>query len=166
VGSVSLSIVCTFVKYSNKQARYDLLVNKFLTSRMEHRNQNALEYVSNEAAEQRAMRASLLHEWLICQQEQQTHSAYDLHLTKYQILRHGSTGVNQLLQRAMSTTETQAQQYEPVYADVDIGAALDDLMDLHLIRFDEEESLVEVKDYIMAKVALQSTWVNLFQKET
>ena len=69
VGSVSLCIVRTFVKYSNKQARYDLLVNKFLTSRMEHRNQNALEYVSNEAAEQRAMRASLLHEWLICQQE-------------------------------------------------------------------------------------------------
>jgi len=166
VGSVSLWIVRTFVKYSNKQARYDLLVNKFLTSRMEHRNQNALEYVSNEAAEQRAMRASLLHEWLICQQEQQTHSAYDLHLTKYQILRHGSTGMNQVLQRAMSATETHAQQYEPVYADVDICAALNDLVDLHLIRFDEEESLVEVKDYIMAKVALQSTWVNLFQKET
>jgi len=83
VGSVSLWIVRTFVKYSNKQARYDLLVNKFLTSRMEHRNQITFEYVSNEAAELRGMRASLLHEWLICQQEQQTHSAYDLHITKY-----------------------------------------------------------------------------------
>jgi len=78
-----------------------------------------------------------------------------------------STGVNQVLQRAMSTTETQTQQYEPVYADVDIGATLDDLMDLHSIRFDEEESLVEslveVKDYIMTEVALQSTWLIFFR---
>jgi len=74
-----------------------------------------------------------------------------------------STGVNQVLQRAMSTTETQAQQYEPVYADVDIGATLDDLMELHSIRFDEEESLVEVKDYIITEVALQSTWLIFFR---
>ena len=53
------------MKFSNKQARYDLLVNEFVTLRMEHRNQGALEYVSNEAVEQKDVRASLLHKWLV-----------------------------------------------------------------------------------------------------
>jgi len=167
VVSISLWAVRTFFKYSNKQARYDLLVNKFLTLRMENRNQGALEYVSNEAAEQRAMRASLLHEWLLRQQEQQGHSGGDCqHLTKCQILRDGLTGVNQVLERASTTMKEQAQQYELVYADVDISNTVDDLVDMHLIQFDEEDLLVEIKDYGMAEVSLQSTWANLFQEET
>jgi len=62
--SVSLWIMRTTFRYSNKLARYDLLVNKFLKERISHRGANALKYLSSEAATQKATRATLLHSTL------------------------------------------------------------------------------------------------------
>ena len=62
--SVSLWIIRTTFRYSNKLARYDLLVNKFLKERISHRGANALKYLSSEAATQKATRATLLYSTL------------------------------------------------------------------------------------------------------
>lgn len=157
LGSISLWVVRTFVKYSNKQARYDLLVNKFLTSRMEHRNRGAEEYLSNEAAEQRAMRASLLHEWLIRWEGERVRKGSGGPLTKRRILKYGQAGVNEVIRRTAANEST--------YVDTDVAAALDDLVEFRLVRFGKDDSLVEVKSYGTAEDALRSTWGNLFQKE-
>ena len=62
--SVSLWIIRTTFRYSNKLARYDLLVNKFLKERISHQGANALKYLSSEAATQKATRATLLYSTL------------------------------------------------------------------------------------------------------
>lgn len=46
----------TFFRYSNKYARYDLLVNKFLTSKLAHRGPGALKYIVSEANANKALR--------------------------------------------------------------------------------------------------------------
>lgn len=46
----------TFFRYSNKYARYDLLVNKFLTSKLAHRGPGALKYIVSEANTNKALR--------------------------------------------------------------------------------------------------------------
>jgi len=62
--SVILFAVRTFFRYSNKYARYDLLVNKFLTSKLSHRGAGALNYLVQEANSQKALRAMCIREWL------------------------------------------------------------------------------------------------------
>jgi hypothetical protein len=62
--SVVLFAVRTFFRYSNKYARYDLLVNKFLTSKLTHRGQGALNYLAQEANSQKALRAMCVRDWL------------------------------------------------------------------------------------------------------
>lgn len=62
--SVVLFAVRTFFRYSNKYARYDLLVNKFLTSKLSHRGQGALNYLAQEASSQKALRAMCVRDWL------------------------------------------------------------------------------------------------------
>ena len=62
--AISLWIIRTTFRYSNKLARYDLLVNKFLKERISHRGANALKYLSSEAATQKATRATLLYSTL------------------------------------------------------------------------------------------------------
>ena len=51
--SVTLWTFRTVIRYSNKLARYDLLVKKFLTSKISHRNAGALKYLAGEAGSQR-----------------------------------------------------------------------------------------------------------------
>ncbi|KAL7450464.1 hypothetical protein ACHAWC_002377, partial [Mediolabrus comicus] len=62
--SVVLFAIRTFFRYSNKYARYDLLVNKFLTSKLTHRGQGALNYLAQEANSQKALRAMCVRDWL------------------------------------------------------------------------------------------------------
>jgi len=62
--SFVLYVVRTFIRYSNKFARYDLLVNKFLTSKISHRGTGALKYIVSEANSQKALRAMLVRDWL------------------------------------------------------------------------------------------------------
>jgi len=54
--SLVFFVVRTFFRYSNKYARYDLLVNKFLTSKISHRGPGALKYVVSEANTNKALR--------------------------------------------------------------------------------------------------------------
>lgn len=54
--SLGLFAIRTFFRYSNKYARYDLLVNKFLTSKISHRGAGALKYIVSEANTNKALR--------------------------------------------------------------------------------------------------------------
>lgn len=59
-----LRVLRTFFRYSNKYARYDLLVNKFLTKKLAHRDSGALNYIVSQADSQRALRSGLIRDWL------------------------------------------------------------------------------------------------------
>ncbi len=143
-----LWVLRTFFRYSNKLARYDLLVNKFLTSRISHRNSGALRYLVDEAAVQRARRASLVHEWLVQYVGQQPVGAI---LTRDHILRNGVFGINEMYQL-------------PQPIQLDLNAALVDLVDLELISFSDDESkiLFEVKVGEIAKQSLKGVWNGMF----
>mmetsp|Transcript_27216 Transcript_27216/g.40945 ORF Transcript_27216/g.40945 Transcript_27216/m.40945 type:complete len:929 (+) Transcript_27216:115-2901(+) len=145
-----LWVLRTFFRYSNKLARYDLLVNKFLTSRISHRNLGALRYVVDEAAMQRARRASLVHEWLVQYVKQQPVGTV---LTRDHILRNGVFGINEIY-----------QPKQPIQ--LDLNAALVDLVDLELISFSDDSSavLLEVKVGMNAKKSLKNVWNDIFQK--
>jgi hypothetical protein len=144
--SVSLWFTRTFFRYSNKLARYDLLVNKFLTQKISHRNIGALKYIANEAAVQRARRASLVHGWLA--EDYGRISKKYLHMSD--IIKLGAFEVN----KRMSNEH-------PVY--IDVQAALDDLVDLGLIRFSVNGLLKEVETGDRAMEALAELWNEIFR---
>jgi len=147
--TVTLWILRTFFRYSNKLARYDLLVNKFLTSRISHRNTGAFRYVANEAAIQRARRASLVYEWLV---DYVADKSPGTMITRDQIIRNGLTGVNKIL-----NMDQRVQ--------VDLEAALKDLVELDLISFSNDDSaaLIELKSGLSAKDSLTFVWNKLFE---
>ena len=62
--SLSLFALRTFFRYSNKYARYDLLVNKFLTKKLTHRGAGALEHIVSQSNLQRALKLGLARDWL------------------------------------------------------------------------------------------------------
>jgi len=62
--SLSLFVIRTFFRYSNKYARYDLLVNKFLTKKLSHQGHGALNYIVSQANSQKALRLGLMRDWL------------------------------------------------------------------------------------------------------
>ena len=63
--SISLWIIRTVFRCSNKLARYELLVkSSFLTSKISHRNSDALKYLVAEDGSQRAARTALLNLWI------------------------------------------------------------------------------------------------------
>ena len=92
--SVSLWIIRTTFRYSNKLARYDLLVNKFLKERISHRGANALKYLSSEAATQKATRATLLYSTL---QRWLQGKSYDGVINRGEIVERGARDVNEAL---------------------------------------------------------------------
>ena len=117
--SVSLWIIRTAFRYSNKLARYDLLVNKFLKERISHRGANALKYLSSEAATQKATRAALLYstmqEWFQGKPDRR------------EILERGSKEVNDALRADR-------------LINIDAEATLEDLETLGAIRFIEDKN--------------------------
>jgi Protein of unknown function (DUF3754) len=140
--SVSLWLFRTVIRYSNKLARYDLLVKKFLTSKIAHRNSGAVKYVSNEAASQRATRAALLYSWLA---KRPNHT-----ITLDQVKEEAFVGVNQLLESDQ-------------YVDVDVLAGLKDLESLKLVSLPEDgSSLIRVAAERSMIDILQSTWSGIF----
>jgi hypothetical protein len=62
---LSLWLLRTLFNYRNALVRYDLLVNRFLTSRLSARGVGVMRYLRGEAAAQSALRASLLLSWLL-----------------------------------------------------------------------------------------------------
>ena len=143
-----LWVLRTFFRYSNKLARYDLLVNKFLTSRISHRNSGAFRYVVNEAAIQKARRASLVHEWLV---QFVKDKAFGPILTRDYILQNGVGEINKMY-----------DSKQPIQ--LDLNAALDDLVELKLIQFtnDDVKILVDVQEGEVAKKSLRGVWSDIY----
>lgn len=146
LASVFLWVIRTVIRYSNKLARYDLLVKKFLTSKISHRNAGALKYLATEAGSQRATRAALVHTWLT-----KMLPAKDEPLRRSHIISRGKSELHVLLNDWKRTP-------------VDVDAALNDLEDLDLVRrTDTEGRLLDVvSDNGSVTRALKQTWVSLF----
>lgn len=141
--SVSLWIIRTVIRYSNKLARYDLLVKKFLTSKIAHRDGGAIKYISDEAAAQRSTRAALLHSWLRKGLNQ------NLSKSREVLIEQAFVGVNQMLENDQ-------------FVDIDIDAGLRDLEALELISF-AGHRLLRVADDAAAVSLLKSVWANQFE---
>jgi hypothetical protein len=153
--SGTLWIIRTIIRYSNKLARYDLLVKKFLTSKISHRNGGALKYITREAANQRATRAALVYVWLVDQMKRNVGRP----IARRKLVQEGSLGVNKILQA------DGGDSYR--YVRVDIDAALNDLADLNLIEFDSSgERLIYVaSDEETVVTTLRTRWNLVFQDE-
>ena len=161
--SVSLWFLRSFFRYSNKIARYDLLVNKFLTQKISHRDIGALKYIANEAAVQRARRASLVHDWLVEDYGMDSGSTIDMNASestsKSKIV---SVEKKDIIEIGQFEINKRLPIDHPVY--IDLHSALDDLVDLGLIHFsDEGRYLEEVKTGTSATQALARLWSEIFQ---
>ncbi|KAI2500339.1 Protein of unknown function (DUF3754) [Fragilaria crotonensis] len=144
--SVSLWLFRTVLRYSNKLARYDLLVKNFLTSKIAHRNSGAVKYVSNEAASQRATRAALLYSWLA---RRPNHT-----ITLDQLKEEAFVGVNELLGSDQ-------------YVDVNVLAGLKDLEALNLVSLSDDESeVIQVAPQRSTVDILQFTWTDIFDGQS
>lgn len=142
--SVALWIIRTVFRYSNKLARYDLLVKNFLTSKIAHRDGGAIKYIADEGASQKATRAAVLHSWLLMQPNFQS-------MTRDDILHYAYVGVNEMLQNDQ-------------YVDIDIEAGLKDLERLELISYSSDgERLIRVSNEEPAVAILKSAWSNVFE---
>lgn len=144
--SVSVWLLRTVIRYSNKLMQYDLLLKKFLTSKITQRGSGALGYLSSEGGSQRARRAGLVHAWLLdCNREQ------DVLLERDWVLREGQKAVNSYIEGDN-------------LANIDMQAALQDLEDLGLILDEAEGKLRVVNGGSEAVDALKRKWVDLFDR--
>lgn len=146
--SVSLWIIRTVFRYSNKLARYDLLVKTFLTSKISHRNRSAVSNLVTEAGSQRAVRAALVHHWL-CQLQDNAQGEVPV-LDRAELVRRGEAEVNELLR----------DWYREIPIDVD--ATLNDLEDLRLVVTAKDGTLQVVSNPWSALRALKSSWSEVF----
>lgn len=155
--SVSLWIIRTAFRYSNKLARYDLIVKKFLTSKISHRNGGALKYLMSEAGSQRAVRSALLHLW-ISQLVGAIEAPFQRHryqeITKSSLQKIGQEELNNLL-----NTERQVQ--------MDINSTLDDLESLNILDFGGEQNnyLTQVLDPFSSADVIKTKWAELIENE-
>jgi hypothetical protein len=152
--SVALWTFRTVIRYSNKLARYDLLVKKFLTSKITHRNSGALKYLTSEAGSQRAVRSALVHSWLSHRFKLASSPFAGKDKKAPPILRSslkktGVKGVNEILK-----TEKQI--------DIDVDKAMMDLEDLRLVTFSRDrEELLHVQDPITSTDVVRRAWMDL-----
>lgn len=142
--SVSLWVIRTLFRYSNKLARYDLLVKKFLTSKISHRNRGALKYIVTEGGSQRALRAALVHTWLTSRATDED----DLP-DRSVLVRIGQGEINDLLD--------DCQQRR-----IDVDAALNDLEDLGLVTTTLTGHLQVMDDDDSVQRTLKKAWGSLF----
>jgi len=144
--SVSLWLIRTVFRYSNKLARYDLLVKKFLTSKLSHRNSGALKYLASQAGSQRATRAALVHKWLC------SITSEDEPLERSRLIAQAKQGVNALIDDLKETP-------------IDVDAALNDLEDLGLVqRTDDKGRYLQVlRDDNSIVRTLTKAWRSLFE---
>ncbi len=152
--SVALWIVRTVFRYSNKLARYDLLVKSFLTSKISHRNAGALKYIASEAGSQRAVRTALVYSWisnLVGAIKSPFRRLGDKSFTRESLLERAQDDINNLLE-----TEKQVQ--------IHVERALDDLEDLRLVTFDgpENQTLMGVLNPVTSVEAVRQKWMKFF----
>ena len=151
VVSLSLFAVRTFFRYSNKYARYDLLVNKFLTKKQTHRGSGALSYIVSQADSQKALMSGLIRDWLneseVCVSTSDSRdNSSDLTLD-YDILDHGKSFIND---RA-SANDTRI--------DIDIIlSAVEELNSLDLLDVTDEDRSLRFKDDKSTKENIQRLW--------
>ena len=145
--SVSLWLTRTFFRYSNKFARYDLLVKKFLTSKLAMRGSGALKYITTEGGYQRAMRAGLLYYWMLNKSSIEEKSNV---ISERDVLLHANEGINEILA-------------ENVRVDIDALAALRDLEDTRLIEKTRNGDYTVVRDNSAALSSLREKWISIFE---
>jgi hypothetical protein len=154
--SVALWTFRTVIRYSNKLARYDLLVKKFLTSKITHRNSGALKYLTSEAGSQRAVRSALVHSWLshkfklvsspFAREDEKAPP-----ILRSSLKKTGMEGVNMILKADKQV-------------DIDVDKAMIDLEDLRLITFSRDgEELLYVQDPITSTDAVRRSWNDLLE---
>ena len=152
--SVSLWIMRTVFRYSNKLARYDLLVKSFLTSKISHRNSGALKYIVAEAGSQRAVRTALVYLWIsnfVDAIESSFQSRGERSITRTELRDKAQDDINNLL-----NMERQVQ--------VHVKRAFDDLEELRVVTFDNKtrETLLEVLDPASTLDAIKQKWVDFY----
>lgn len=146
--SVTLWVLRTVFRYSNKLARYDLLVKTFLTSKISQRNAGAFKYLSYEAGSQRAIRAALVHRCALGEYQSKGSA-----LTKSMLEQNCETLVNQLLD-----TENEVQ--------IDVKSAIKDLEDLRLLSLSENENCVSrVEDVVSSNDVVEELWMELLENK-
>jgi Protein of unknown function (DUF3754) len=148
--SVCLFCLRTFFRYKNKFARYELLVQNFLTSKISHRNAGALQYLASEAGSQRAARAALVHKWL-CDKVKKASGMTSLLYRSDLVQPESSREVSDLLSDLKATP-------------IDVEAALNDLEELNLLTIAEEDgSMTVVQEDNRIIQRLKQTWGSLFE---
>jgi hypothetical protein len=147
--SVTLWLIRTVFRYSNKLARYDLLVKTFLTSKISHRNRSALRNLMSEAGTQRAVRASLTHSWL-CQLRENGRLQ---DMSRDDLLRQGGAKVSNLLKKDDFYREIP----------VDMDDTLRDLEELGLLTVTQDGKTIQVvsQSWSVRRV-LKSCWNKVF----
>jgi hypothetical protein len=141
--SVTLWIFRTVFRYSNKLARYDLLVKNFLTSKISQRNAGAFKYLTYEAGSQRAIRAALVHSWL---------------LRVFQMEKSRSVLTRSFLEQKCLSEINKSLKTDREFQ-FDASKAIQDLQDLHLVTFSEDGNLVvSVKDYSASSETVKDRW--------
>ena len=160
--SVSLWILRTFFRYSNKLARYDLLVNKFLTSKISHRDNGAMKYIVNEAAQQRALRASLVHFWLVRIKESMNPSINEISSDHEVVNSNGCICLEYVSNECEKAVNSLLETNHAIR--IDHHSALQDLEDLGLVRFCEDSNHIEViVDKENTEKVLKDAWNNFFE---
>eukprot|EP00980_Cylindrotheca_fusiformis_P010793 scaffold2442_cov146-Cylindrotheca_fusiformis.AAC.8 len=171
--SVSLWIIRTAIRYSNKLARYDLLVKNFLTSKISHRNKGALRYLLSEAGLQRAIRASLVYSWISNMFQHFARSKTsskedndDDDSSSKSSTANGTTATGTTISRSLieqsCIDDINAMLKTDMEVEIDVDRALKDLEDLLLIKFSKDgEHLVEVTDSSSSVETLKEAWSKL-----
>lgn len=145
--SVSLWILRTFFRYSNKLARYDLLVKKFLTSKIAQKNTGAVRYITAEGGTQRARRAALVYSWMRMEKLERGGT-----LTLQNVVDGAGAGIEKMIGAIEEDIK------------IDVKAALIDLEESNLIRIKSlSEGTIEFAENGMGR--LREQWINLFDAE-
>lgn len=158
--SVGLWIFRTAIRYSNKLARYDLLVKNFLTSKISHRNEGALKYLMSEAGLQRAIRSSLVLSWLEDRFNRNSTETTEADSSDGAV----QTELYPYDSELMSSCIDDINQALNMEAEVEINVdrALIDLEDLDLVRFSNETGcLSKVTESTESASKVEQAWSKL-----
>jgi hypothetical protein len=126
------------------------LVKTFLTSKISQRNAGAFKYLTYEAGSQRAIRAALVHSWIL----RYLQSGLSAAVTRDDLEQNCVTEVNKLL-----NTNKEVQ--------LDPKRAIQDLEDLRLVRFSENDGLIpEALTYADSTDIIKQLWEELLDNQT
>ena len=136
------------MNFCRSQARYDLLVNKFLTKKLVHRGSGALNYIVSQADSQRALRLGLIRDW-ICENEVCMSGENSTNVTlDHDVLELGKSFVN----NKASTNDARIE--------IDILSTIDEFISLGLLDIIEAGCSLrfKIKDDEFTKGRIQQLW--------